>query len=81
MATMSNIQPYREAASTIKQAILHSQYRAAKLITGEQLSLYFGIGDYISLHSRNGGDTVCGERYMYESACKQNACADRGYCT
>ena len=51
---MSNIQPYREAASTIKQAILHSQYRAAKLITGEQLSLYFGIGAYISLHSRNG---------------------------
>lgn len=51
---MSNIQPYREAVSSIKRAILHSQYRAAKLITGEQLSLYFGIGLYISLHSRNG---------------------------
>ena len=51
---MSNIQPYREAVSSIKRAILHSQYRAAKLITGEQLSLYFGIGSYISLHSRNG---------------------------
>lgn len=49
---MSNIQPYREAVSSIKQAILHSQYRAAKLITGELLSLYFGIGGYISHHSR-----------------------------
>ena len=51
---MSDIQPYREAVSSIKQAILHSQYRAAKLITGEQLSLYFGIGGYISHHSRKG---------------------------
>ena len=51
---MTDIQPYREAVSSIKQAILHSQYRAAKLITGEQLSLYFGIGGYISLHSRKG---------------------------
>lgn len=49
---MNNIQPYREAVSSIKQAILHSQYRAAKLVTGELLSLYFGIGCYISRHSR-----------------------------
>ena len=27
---------YRNAVSTIKQAILQSQYRAAKLVTGEQ---------------------------------------------
>ena len=51
---MSDIQQYQEAVSSIKQAILHSQYRAAKLITGEQLSLYFGIGCYISTHSRKG---------------------------
>lgn len=51
-ADMKEIQQYREAVSSIKQAILHSQYRAAKLITGEQLSLYFGIGCYISHHSR-----------------------------
>ncbi len=49
---MNNIQPYREAVSSIKQAILHSQYRAAKLVTGELLSLYFGIGCYISRNSR-----------------------------
>lgn len=49
---MNGMQQYREAVSTIKGAILQSQYRAAKLITGEQLSLYFGIGCYISRHSR-----------------------------
>ena len=45
---------YRNAVSTIKQAILQSQYRAAKLVTGEQLSLYFGIGGYVSANSRGG---------------------------
>ena len=45
---------YNEAVSTIKQAILQSQYRAAKLVTGEQLSLYFGIGCYVSVNSRKG---------------------------
>ena len=35
-----------------KDAILYSQYRAAKLVTGELLSLYFGIGGYVSAHSR-----------------------------
>ncbi len=45
---------YRNAVSTIKQAILQSQYRAAKLVTGEQLSLYFGIGGYVSTNSREG---------------------------
>ena len=45
---------YRNAVSTIKQAILQSQYRAAKLVTGEQLSLYFGVGGYVSANSREG---------------------------
>ena len=49
-----NISKYRNAVSTIKQAILQSQYRAAKLVTGEQLSLYFGIGRYVSANSREG---------------------------
>lgn len=49
-----NISKYRNAVSTIKQAILQSQYRAAKLVTGEQLSLYFGIGCYVSANSREG---------------------------
>ena len=45
---------YNEAVSIIKQAILQSQYRAAKMITGEQLSLYYGIGCYVSANSRKG---------------------------
>ena len=37
----------RQAVKTIKNAILQSQYRAAKGVNREQLSLYFGIGRYI----------------------------------
>ena len=44
----------RTAVTAIKQAILQSQYRAAKGVNSEQLSLYFGIGRYISEHSRAG---------------------------
>ena len=47
-------QQYDEAVTAIKQAILQSQYRSAKLVTGEQLSLYFGIGRYVSANSRIG---------------------------
>ena len=43
------VQQYKQAVRVIKDAILYSQYRAAKLVTGEQLSLYFGIGAYVSL--------------------------------
>lgn len=43
-----------QAVKTIKNAILQSQYRAAKGVNREQLSLYFGIGRYISEHSRKG---------------------------
>ena len=39
---------------TIKTAILQSQYNAVKLINREQLASYFGIGRYISHHSRVG---------------------------
>ena len=44
----------RQAVMTIKNAILQSQYRAAKVVNSEQLSLYFGIGRYVSEHSRKG---------------------------
>ena len=44
----------QQAVSTIKAAILKSQHRAAKAVNGEQLSLYFGIGRYISENSRQG---------------------------
>lgn len=47
-------QEYNVAAQTIKTAILQSQYKAIKLINREQLALYFGIGRYISHHSRIG---------------------------
>ena len=47
-----SVQQYKQAVSVIKEAILHSQYRAAKLVTGEELSLNFGIGAYVSNRSR-----------------------------
>ena len=43
-----SVQQYKQAVRVIKDAILYSQYRAAKLVTGEQLSLNFGIGAYVS---------------------------------
>ena len=43
----------RSAVNAIKTAILQSQYRAAKGVNGIQLSLYYGVGRYISEHSRN----------------------------
>ena len=48
----SSIQQYKQAVSVIKEAILHSQYRAAKMVTGEELSRNFGIGAYVSNRSR-----------------------------
>lgn len=45
---------YNTAVQTIKEAILRSQYQAAKLINREMLSLYYGIGRYISANSREG---------------------------
>lgn len=45
---------YKEAVQTIKSAILRSQFNAAKAVNREQLSLYYGIGRYISLNSRKG---------------------------
>lgn len=42
------------AVQTIKTAILQSQSRAAKMVSGIQLSLYYGVGLYVSAHSRKG---------------------------
>jgi len=47
-------QNYREAVKAIKEAILRSQYRAAASVNKEQLSLYYGIGHYVSENSRTG---------------------------
>ena len=45
---------YREAAETIKGAILQAQYAAAKSANAQQLQLYFAVGGYISANSRSG---------------------------
>ena len=49
-----NAADYNIAIQTIKEAILRSQYQAAKLVNREMLSLYYGIGRYISANSRGG---------------------------
>ena len=45
---------YSEAIKAIKSAILKSRYRAAVLANREMLSLYFGIGEFVSKNSRKG---------------------------
>jgi len=45
---------YTDAIQEIKSAILKSRYRAAALANRELLSLYYGIGKYISENSRKG---------------------------
>ena len=42
----------RQAVEAIKEAILQGQYEAAKGVNRIQLAVYFGIGKYISLHTR-----------------------------
>lgn len=42
------------AVRAIKTAILQSQARAVQMVNQEQLSLYYGIGRYVSEHSRKG---------------------------
>ena len=49
-----NISDYNIAVQTIKDAILRCQYQAAKLVNREMLSLYYGIGRYVSANSREG---------------------------
>ena len=51
---MSEYSDYDEAVQIIKTAILQSQYDAARSVNEKQLMLYYNIGKYISLNSRNG---------------------------
>ena len=51
---MGEIRKYDEAVNVIKTAILQSQYDAARSVNEKQLMLYYGIGKYISVNSRNG---------------------------
>lgn len=48
-----SIKIYQSAVDVIKTAILQSQARAVKAVNQEQLALYFGIGRYISVNTRN----------------------------
>lgn len=47
-------QELRQAVAEIKTAILQGQYEAAKGVNRIQLAVYFGIGKYVSQHSRKG---------------------------
>lgn len=44
---------YTLAITAIKNAILQSRYHAAKFVNKEMLSLYYSVGRYISINSRN----------------------------
>ena len=46
--------PYNEAVQIIKTAILQSRTKAVSFVNKEILSLYYNIGEYVSLNSRNG---------------------------
>ena len=50
--SLSLPQELRNAVKTIKTAILQSQYEAAKGVNRIQLSLYYGIGRYVSVQSK-----------------------------
>lgn len=45
---------YNNAVNEIKEAILKSQYQALKGVNRVQLSLYFGVGKYVSENTRAG---------------------------
>jgi len=47
-----NISTYQNAVDVIKNAILQSQARAVQSVNQEQLSLYYGIGRYVSVNTR-----------------------------
>jgi hypothetical protein len=45
---------FNDAAIIIKDAIVRSRYQAAALVNKELLSLYYGVGKYVSENSRVG---------------------------
>lgn len=49
----NGIQQTIDAVNILKTAILQSQARAVKAVNQEQLALYFGVGRYISVNTRN----------------------------
>lgn len=53
MEQINQFAEYIGAIIAIKDAILQSRYRAAKLVNKEMLSLYYAVGGFISASSRN----------------------------
>ena len=51
---MDSEKQYEYAVVAIKRAVEKSRYRAAKVGNSELLSLYYGIGKYVSENTRNG---------------------------
>ena len=51
---MSEITIYSEVVKEIKNAILQSRYRVARVTNSELLSLYYNVGQYVSENSRAG---------------------------
>ena len=51
---MGDKKDYGQAVELIKTAILQSQYDVARSVNEKQLILYYGIGKYVSMNSRNG---------------------------
>ncbi|MDR1966277.1 MAG: DUF1016 N-terminal domain-containing protein, partial [Synergistaceae bacterium] len=51
---MTDDSVFKEAIIAIKDAIVRSRYQAATLVNKELLSLYYGVGKYVSENSRDG---------------------------
>ena len=49
---------FSDAAIIIKEAIVRSRYQAAELVNKELLGLYYAVGRYVSINSR---DSVWGQ--------------------
>ena len=55
-------QNYLEEVRKIREAISISRYYAARLVNGETLRLYYSVGKFISLNTRNGNN--CNRRCL-----------------
>ena len=62
---MGGLSRYGDAVRAIKQAILQSQYEAAKGVNSQQLALYHSIGGHVSANTRAAG-TIEGSRALLE---------------
>lgn len=51
---MDELSDYSHAVAIIKAAVEQSRYRALQAGNAEMLSLYYGIGKYVSENTRHG---------------------------